>query len=1418
MLASDPELFGTKRLEISMVMISRWQEIAPSQFPWEREALDFVREQLPDHEPYHAWSNFEFIADDGTINEVDLLVVTPNGFFMVEIKSRPGRLDGDNSTWKWTDEQGRIRTGDNPLLLTSRKARKLISLLRRQKAFSKVACPYLDELVFLSSEKIDCHLAGPACNRICLRDDPEQEKQGIISALVKRDCPGLKQDVRTIDKPIARAIGRAIEQMGIRPSQRSRKVADLVLDELIFQCPKDTYQEWVASHVSMKDAQRRIRIYNVALQESEQNRSIIHQAAEREFRLLEQLDHEGILRADQFTQHERGPALIFRYDPEAVRLDHFLIQRGETLSIDIRLSLVRQVAEALRFAHAKGIVHRTLSPQSILVYDPDSERPRIKILNWQLGRQYIAATSSSSVRHTFSIHPEQLVEDASLLYMAPESITDPESVEPYADVFSLGAIAYHIFGGQPPASSAKELAQKLQEQRGLDIAAISDGAGEQLCELIKFSTNPHVSSRLDTIDDFLELLEAVEDELTAPTEEFIENPLEARAGDVIEGGFKVKKRLGSGGSSTAFLVDQGGKEQVLKVANKPDYTERLESEYRTLKKLRHPLIVEAYDLVRIGDLRGITTQYAGTETLAQRLRKDGRMQVEFLERFGNDLLEVLKLLEEHGIYHRDIKPDNIGIGSTSAKGKLRLLLFDFSLSCTPLDNVRAGTVKYMDPFLQMPVARKYDLYAERFSAAMTLYEMAAGMLPKWGDGKSDPAMLDCEATIEAEMFEPGLRSGMQEFFAKALKRNYKQRYDNADEMLKAWRALFEHAEKAPTVTAHDEDFDQDAAIQSADLKTQLVTLGLSTRAMNAMDRLNVVTAEDLLRVPIFKFYRLRGVGRKTRDEITHLARSLHRRFPEIPVDDRAGEEAVGGIEEKTPAGSVAPESLSVDALFRDVVSTGGREKSASKPMLMAFLGVGDTEGEPEWANQSELGRHFKVTRARIGQIVTKARENWRRMPSITHLRDDIHRILDEYGGIMSVPDMASAILASRGSTSEEPSRTKRAKAAVRAAIEAERGNQDLRFSDHRSGDHILVSQEPELVRYAEKLGTLADEIARQDPLLAPGRAIEKLREVPAPEGAPMIATDNELVRLAVYMSDTAAVSSRLEIYPRGMAAVRALRLAAGALAGSMELSVATIRARIKGRYPESETLPDRPALDELLSEVGLELEWKPSADGGRGAYRFRHIEQYTVSSGTYGSGFTSMEGEPSVAVSDAEERLFEQKLKSAAREGAFLVLSVDPRRLAKAEEVLAKRFDLDRWNLDRLFLPELRARASEKKVKWDVVLRADQAERDSQDWSRLNMLFGLCIPPIEAKLSENEKTALITYPGLLARYDQMGMLERLRDKIGTSESKLHGLWVLVTEDGHGSLPTLNGKPIPVISGGQHARIPVSWLKHADESQ
>ena len=87
----------------------RWKEITPAGSAWEREALAFLRAGLPDHEPHRAWTNFEFIGDDGPINEVDALVLTPKGFSLVEVKSRPGVESGGAGTWSWTDGAARDR-------------------------------------------------------------------------------------------------------------------------------------------------------------------------------------------------------------------------------------------------------------------------------------------------------------------------------------------------------------------------------------------------------------------------------------------------------------------------------------------------------------------------------------------------------------------------------------------------------------------------------------------------------------------------------------------------------------------------------------------------------------------------------------------------------------------------------------------------------------------------------------------------------------------------------------------------------------------------------------------------------------------------------------------------------------------------------------------------------------------------------------------------------------------------------------------------------------------------------------------------------------------------------------------------------------------------------------------------------------
>src|SRR5262245_34511158 len=146
--------------------LKNWHLITHSEFAWERDALESIREYLPGGDQCHAWSNFEFISDTGTICEVDLLVLTLQGLFLVEIKSRPGVISGDIQTWTWKS-QGKVFVDDNPLLSANRKAKKLATLLKRQKACSGVRLPFIEPLVFCSHPENQIQLQGVAGYRVC---------------------------------------------------------------------------------------------------------------------------------------------------------------------------------------------------------------------------------------------------------------------------------------------------------------------------------------------------------------------------------------------------------------------------------------------------------------------------------------------------------------------------------------------------------------------------------------------------------------------------------------------------------------------------------------------------------------------------------------------------------------------------------------------------------------------------------------------------------------------------------------------------------------------------------------------------------------------------------------------------------------------------------------------------------------------------------------------------------------------------------------------------------------------------------------------------------------------------------------------------------------------------------------------------
>jgi serine/threonine protein kinase len=339
----------------------------------------------------------------------------------------------------------------------------------------------------------------------------EQERQGVpdvIAVLTGTAEPVVRGDgarLTPIDQRLSHAISRAVEQAGIRPSQRARRVGDYQLEQLLRETA--AYQDWQATHVALPRIKRRVRIYPLTRQVTDLSRTMQRQAAEREFRLLEGINHTGILKALDLHEHERGPALLFEHDPEAQRLDLFLCDRGPHLDIEARLHLMRQIAEALKYAHERHLYHRALSPQTILVTSPEKQAPVVKIFDWQMARRDNTAEGGTRPGAEDSWHVGLFGDPHGLLYMAPEAIAGIAFDAAMLDIFALGAVAYHVFSGQAPATSIAELHQKCQAGHGLRLSEVLDGAAQALQDLIQDSTAPAVEERLSTVQEFLAGLE-----------------------------------------------------------------------------------------------------------------------------------------------------------------------------------------------------------------------------------------------------------------------------------------------------------------------------------------------------------------------------------------------------------------------------------------------------------------------------------------------------------------------------------------------------------------------------------------------------------------------------------------------------------------------------------------------------------------------------------------------------------------------------------------------------------------------------------------------------------------------------------------------------------------------------------------------
>lgn len=296
----------------------------------------------------------------------------------------------------------------------------------------------------------------------------------------------------------------------------------------------------------------------------------------------------------------------------------------------MRLDLVRQLAEAVRYAHNRSLYHRALAARSVYVsFRSEGAAPELRITDWQTAARDFDSNATFFRSIGGSALDAALIEDEARVYLAPE--TDQPYADPAdLDIFGLGAVAHLILTGQPPAPQRSVLTERLRADSGLHLFAVADGVSEALDALVYQATRSDVNDRLSSAEAFLDLLDEAERAGVLPDspEAAAADPLEAMPGQAIDAEWSVRRVLGTGATARALLVeraveDEDGNvridEHVFKVALDEEKAERLRAEARALKLVGGGAVVQlrGEELREIGGRTILELEYS-RRTVARR--------------------------------------------------------------------------------------------------------------------------------------------------------------------------------------------------------------------------------------------------------------------------------------------------------------------------------------------------------------------------------------------------------------------------------------------------------------------------------------------------------------------------------------------------------------------------------------------------------------------------------------------------------------------------------------------------------------------------------------------------------------------------------------------------------------------------------
>jgi eukaryotic-like serine/threonine-protein kinase len=211
-------------------------------------------------------------------------------------------------------------------------------------------------------------------------------------------------------------------------------------------------------------------------------------------------------------------------------------------------------------------------------------------------------------------------------------------------------------------------------------------------------------------------------------------------GDLIADRYELEELVGSGGMSTVFRARDLQLDRLVAIkilheryVEDPEYVERFRREARAVAKLSHPNIVTVIDRGDDSGRQYIVFEHVEGENLKELVTRTGRMSPRRALELVIPVADGLAFAHEHGLVHRDVKPQNVLL---SSEGEVKVTDFGIARSLDVEHGVTQtgtvlGTSEYLAP--EQASGEPVSPATDEYSLGVVLWELLTGEVPFTGE-------------------------------------------------------------------------------------------------------------------------------------------------------------------------------------------------------------------------------------------------------------------------------------------------------------------------------------------------------------------------------------------------------------------------------------------------------------------------------------------------------------------------------------------------------------------------------------------------------------------------------------------------------------------------------------------------------------